>query len=237
VSLPTSKPSVARATSIPIPIPRHVKRREVQSKLPGSGAQEALLPPGLTIVLSSPMMHTPIDISPDPISVHTSSPSSHPSVGCTPPILSRKALAMVHLERTLALVRTAVVKAEPSSLSTHAMQPAAEPDQATSDDWFRASNNDGWYKYKPDQHINGVQLHWEDPNIPGYANYLKPEMQLGSPMLLGSMGPVTPALGQHLCWHPCKLWNQPQVYSVVWVVVCLITLACPPFHVHQFIIP
>jgi hypothetical protein len=86
-----------------------------------------VLLPGLTIVLSSPTMHTPIDISPDPISVYSSSHSSHPSAGLTPPSSAHEALAMVHLERTLVLVRHAIAEVDPSSsITTQVMQPSGE---------------------------------------------------------------------------------------------------------------
>jgi hypothetical protein len=171
----------------------------VQGKLSSSRSQEMMLLPGLTIVLSLPTMHTPINISPDPISVHSSSHSSHPSVGLTPPSSAHKALAMAHLERTLALVRSAVVKATPfSSVTTQMTQPSREAAHIMSTKWYRAINNNGWYKYKPDQHINGVKLHWENPNIPDYATYLKPELQARNLMLLGSMGPRQPIYGYDL---------------------------------------
>jgi len=71
-----------------------------------------------------------------------------------------------------------------------------------SNEWYRAINNDSWYKYKPNQHINGVKLHWENPNIPDYTVYLKPKMQARNPTLLGSMG-----LGQPI--YGCNLQVQP----------------------------
>jgi len=69
-------------------------------------------------------------------------------------------------------------------------------------EWYRAINNDGWYKYKPDQHISRIKLRWETPNVPDYTAYLKPEMQAGSPMLLGSMGPGQPIYGMDLQAQP-----------------------------------
>jgi hypothetical protein len=150
-SEPAAKPSVTGTTTIPIPVPRHVEAREVQGKLPSSGGQETMLLPGLTIVLSSPTMHTPINISHDPISVHSSSQSSHPLAGLTLPQSAHEALAMAHLERMLALVQSAVMEATPSlSFTTQAMQPSAEVAQTMSNEWYRAINNDSWYKYKPD---------------------------------------------------------------------------------------
>jgi hypothetical protein len=107
----------------------------------------------------------------------TSQFSSHPLVGLPPPPLAHEALAMAHLERTLMLVRSVVAEATPStSYTTQAMQPPAEVAHTMSNEWYRAINNDGWYKYKPDQHISGVKHRWENPDMPDYATYLKPEM-------------------------------------------------------------
>jgi hypothetical protein len=110
---------------------------------------------------------------------------------------------MVHLERTLALVRSAVAEATPSSSYTmQVMQPPAEAAHTMSNEWYRAINNDGWYKYKPDQHISRVKLRWENPNMPDYAAYLKPEMQVGNPMLMRSIGPGQPIYGMDLQVQP-----------------------------------
>jgi hypothetical protein len=101
-----------------------------------------MLPQGLTIVLSSPTLHVPVSLSPEAISVHSSSQSSHPLVGLTPPLPAREALAM-YLERTLALVRSAVTEATlSSSYTTQAMQPPAEASHTMSNEWYRAINND-----------------------------------------------------------------------------------------------
>jgi hypothetical protein len=203
VSIPDAKPSTARAATIHIPVPRHVEAGEAQGELSGSRSQETMLPLGLTIVFCSPMMYPSIDISPDPISVHLSSHSSHPSAGLTPLSSICEALAMVHLERTLALVMSAVAEAAPSSfVTTQAMQPTGEAAHTMNNEWYWAINNDGWYKYKPNQHINGVKLCWENPDIPDYATYLKPELQAGNPMLLGSMGPGQPICGYDLQVQP-----------------------------------
>ena len=61
---------------------------------------------------------------------------------------------------------------------------------------------DGWYQYKPEQHITNIKLHSEDPENPNYATYLKPEMQVGNPMLLGSMGPGQLVYGRNLNAQP-----------------------------------
>jgi len=57
---------------------------------------------------------------------------------------------------------------------------------------------DGWYKYKPEQHVSHIKLRWEDPENPSYAAYLKLEMQAGNLMLLGAMGPGAPVYGRNL---------------------------------------
>jgi|SRR6267142_1232427 len=61
---------------------------------------------------------------------------------------------------------------------------------------------DGWYKYKPEQHITHIKLRWEDPEHLNYATYLKPEMQVGNPMILGAMGPGEPVYGRNLNAQP-----------------------------------
>jgi hypothetical protein len=117
-SLPTTKPSTTGTATIPISVSRHVMAEEMQGEQPSSGSQETMLPLGLTIVLSSPMLHTPINNSPNAISMHSLSHFSHPSARLTSPQSAYKALAMAHLERTLALVRSAVAKATPSTSTT-----------------------------------------------------------------------------------------------------------------------
>jgi hypothetical protein len=82
-----------------------------------------------------------------------------------------------------------------------------------SNEWYRVINNDSWYKYKPDQHINGVKLHWENPDIPDYTAYLKLEMQARNLMLLGSMGPGQPIYGHNLQvqpFHTAELEHFPE---------------------------
>jgi hypothetical protein len=94
------------------------------------------------------------------------------------------------------------------------MQPPAEAAHTMSNEWYRAINNDGWYKYKPNQHISRVKLCWENPDIPGYAAYLKLEMQAGNPMMLGSMGPGQPVYGHDLQaqpYHAVKPEHFPEV--------------------------
>jgi hypothetical protein len=203
VSSTAAEPDTTGTTAIPIPAPGHVETREMQGKLSSSGGQETLLPPGLTIVFSSPTLHTPASLSPEAISMHSSTQSSHPLAGLTPPPPAQEALAMAHLERTLVLVRSAVAEATlSSSYITQVTQPPAEVAHTMSNEWYQAINNDGWYKYKPDQHISGVKLCWENPDMPNYATYLKPEMQAGNPMLMGSMGPGQPIYGMDLQAQP-----------------------------------
>jgi hypothetical protein len=101
------------------------------------------------------------------------------------------------------LVRSAVAKVTPSSsIMTQVTQPSGESAHIMSNKWYRAINNDSWYKYKPDQHISGVKLCWENPDIPDYTSYLKLEMQARNPMLLGSMGPGQPIYGHDLQVQP-----------------------------------
>jgi hypothetical protein len=122
---------------------------------------------------------------------------------------------MVHLKRTLALVRSAVTEATPfTSYTMQATQPPTEAAHTMSNEWYRAINNDSWYKYKPDQHISRVKLHWENPDMPDYATYLKPEVQVGNPMLMGSMGPGQPIYGTDLqAWpyHAVEPEHFPEV--------------------------
>jgi hypothetical protein len=198
-SITATESSAASTTTTQISDNRRVEAEEEESKLPSSGSQEAMLLPGLTIVLSSPTSYTPVSLSLEAISVHLSTQSSHPLAGLTPPPPTREALAMTHLERTLALVRSAVAEATMSlSYTMHVTQPPAEAAHTMSNEWYWAINNDGWYKYKPDQHISGVKLYWENPNMPNYAAYLKPEMQAGNPMLMGSMRSGQPIYGMDL---------------------------------------
>jgi hypothetical protein len=97
-----TEPDTTDTTTSPIPDSGQVEAGEVEGEPSSSGGQEVMLPPGLTIVLSLPMLHTPVSLSPEAISVHStsqSSHSSHPSAGLTPPPPAHEALAMVHLER------------------------------------------------------------------------------------------------------------------------------------------
>jgi hypothetical protein len=122
---------------------------------------------------------------------------------------------MVHLKRMLALVQSAVMKVTPfSSFTIQATQPPAEAAHTMSNEWYRAINNDGWYKYKPDQHISRVKLRWENPEMPDYTAYLKLEIQAGNPMLLGSMGPGQPIYDMDLqaqLFHSAEPEHFPEV--------------------------
>jgi hypothetical protein len=184
-SITATESGAASTTTTQVPDAGRVEAREEEGELPSSGSQEAMLPPGLTIVYSSPMSHVLVSLSLEAISIHSSTQSSHPSAGLTLPPPAQEALAMAHLERTLGLVRSAITKATPSSsYTTQATQPPAEAAHTMNNEWYWAINNDGWYKYKPDQHISRVKLCWENPDMPDYTAYLKPEMQAGNPMLV-----------------------------------------------------
>jgi len=65
-------------------------------------------------------------------------------------------------------------------------------------DHYRALRTDGWYRYKPEQHVSYIKLRWEDLDQPRYAAFLKPEMQAGNLMILGAMGPGEPIYRQNL---------------------------------------
>jgi hypothetical protein len=198
-----AKSGAASTTTTQVQDAGGMEAREEESELPSSGGQDPALPPGLTIVFSLPTSHAPVDLSPEAISIHSSTQSLHPSAGLMPPPPTCKALAMAHLERTLVLVRSAVAKATPSSSYTmQVMQPPAEAAHTMNNEWYQAINNNSWYKYKPDQHISGVKLRWENPNMPNYATYLKPEMQAGNPILMGSMGPGQPVYDTDLQAQP-----------------------------------
>jgi len=67
---------------------------------------------------------------------------------------------------------------------------------------YRVLKTDGWYKYKPEQHISHIKLQWEDPENPNYAAYLKLKMQVGNPMILGAMGPREPVYRRNLNMLP-----------------------------------
>jgi len=67
---------------------------------------------------------------------------------------------------------------------------------------YRALKTDDWYKYKLKQHITNIKLCWEDPENPNYTAYLKLEMQVSNPMLLGSIGPEQPVYGRSLNAQP-----------------------------------
>jgi hypothetical protein len=93
------------------------------------------------------MEHAPINISLNSITIHSLSHSSHPSARLTSLPLAHEALAMAHLERTLALVRSAMTEVTPSlSFTTQVTQPSKEPAHIMGNEWYRALMSDGWYK-------------------------------------------------------------------------------------------
>jgi hypothetical protein len=176
-SITAAKSGAASTFTTQVPDAGQVEAREEEGKLPSSRSQEAVFPPGLTKVLSLPTSHMPVSLSLEAISIHSSTQSSHPLVGLTLPPPAWEALAMAHLERTLALVRSAVTEATLSlSYTMQATQPPAEAAHTMNNEWYQAINNDGWYKYKPDQHISRVKLHWENPNMPDCAHSMGLEL-------------------------------------------------------------
>jgi len=62
-----------------------------------------------------------------------------------------------------------------SSTVASAPLPASTASEPTNEH-YRVLKTDGWYKYKPEQHITNIKLHWKDPENPNYAAYLKLEM-------------------------------------------------------------
>src|SRR6266850_3601415 len=96
---PDAETAGASTLTVP-PFTRCMEAQETQGELPGAGSQETMLPPGLTIIPSSPLpQRSPIDISPDSSSHQRSSSSSHPSAGLTPAAEASGGLAF--LEQTL----------------------------------------------------------------------------------------------------------------------------------------
>jgi hypothetical protein len=69
-SITAAKSSAASTSTTQVSDARQVETGEEESELPSSGSQEAVLPPGLTIVLSLPISHVPASLSPEAISVH-----------------------------------------------------------------------------------------------------------------------------------------------------------------------
>jgi len=155
------------------------------------------LPPGLMIIPSSPPpQRAPIDISPDSSSHRHLSLSSHPSASLTP--AAEIPGSIEFLEHTLEMLQEEVAGLNcPSPTISSTPLPASTSSEPTNKH-YRALKTDSWYKYKPEQHISHVKFRWEDPENPNYAAYLKPEMQAGNPMLLGSMGPGQPVYGRNL---------------------------------------
>jgi len=105
---------------------------------------------------------------------------------------------MVFLERTLEMLQEEVAAMnQPSPTVASTPLPASTASELTNEH-YRALKTDGWYKYKPEQHVSHIKLQWEDPENPSYTAYLKPEMQVGNLMLLGAMGPGALVYGRNL---------------------------------------
>ena len=177
------------ASTLTIPsFTRCVEARETQGELPGTGSQETTLPPGLMIIPSSPPPNrSPIDISPDSSSHQRSSSSSHPSTRLTP--ATETPGGMEFLERTLEMLQEEVAAINRTSPTVASTPLPASTVSEPINEHYRALRTDGWYRYKPKQHVSYIKLRWEDLDQPRYAAFLKPEMQAGNPMILGAMGP------------------------------------------------
>jgi len=156
-----------------------------------------MLPPDLRIIPSSPPpQRVPINISPDSSSHQHSSSSSHPSAGLTP--AAEIPGSMAFLEHTLVMLQEEVAAMNNPSPTVASMPLPASTASEPTNEHYRALKTDGWYKYKPEQHVSHIKLRWEDPENPSYTAYLKLEMQVGNPMLLGVMGPGAPVYGRNL---------------------------------------
>ena len=102
------------------------------------------------------------------------------------------------LEQTLKMLQEEVVGLNcPSPTVSSTPLPTSTVSEPTNEH-YRVLKTDGWYKYKPEQHVSHIKLQWEDPENPNYAAYLKPEMQAGNHMILGAMGPREPVYGRNL---------------------------------------
>src|SRR6267142_7156802 len=195
---PSPDANVTGAATLTVPSSTQcVEARETQRELPSAGSEEATLPPDLRIIPSSPPpQRVPIDISPDSSSHQHSSSSSHPLAGLTP--AAEISGSMAFLERTLEMLQEEVAAMNhPSPTVASTPLPASTASEPTNEH-YRALKTDGWYKYKPEQHISHIKLRWEDPENPSYTAYLKPEMQAGNLMILGAMGPGAPVYGRNL---------------------------------------
>src|SRR6266850_6723213 len=195
---PPPDAETTRASTLTVPaFTQCVEAREAQGELPGTGSQEMMLPPGLTIIPSSPPpRRLPIDISPDSSSHQRSSSSSHPSTRCTPAAEAPGGIEF--LERTLEMLQQEVAAINQDSPTVASTPLPASTASKPINEHYRALRTDSWYKFKPEQHISHIKLWWEDPNKPRYATYLKTEVQAGNLMLLGAMGPGEPVYGRNL---------------------------------------
>jgi len=155
---PSLDADATRAATLTVPSPtQHVETREMQGELPSAGGEETTLPPGLMIIPSSPPpQRAPIDISPD-LSLHQHlSPSLHPSAGLTP---AAEILGSIEfLEHTLKMLQEEVVGLNrPSPTVASTPLPASTMSEPTNEH-YRALKTDGWYKYKPEQHVSHIKL-------------------------------------------------------------------------------
>src|SRR6267142_378674 len=174
-----------------------MEAQEMQGELPSTGSQETTLPLGLTIIPSSPPpQRSPIDISPDSSSHQCSLSSSHPSARLTPATEAPGGIEF--LEQTLEMLQAEVAAINNPSPTVASTPLPASTASKPLNNHYRALRTDGWYKYKPEQHVSHIKLRWEDPDQPQYATFLKTEMQAGNPMLLGAMGPGEPVYGRNL---------------------------------------
>jgi len=155
---PSPDANAARATTLIIPSPtRRVETRETQGELPSTRDEETTLPPGLMIIPSSPpLQRAPIDISPDSSSHQHSSSSSHPSAGLTP--AAKIPGSIEFLEHTLEMLQEEVAGLNcPSPTVASTPLPTSTTSELTNEH-YRALKTDGWYKYKPEQHITHIKL-------------------------------------------------------------------------------
>ena len=183
---PPPDADIAGASTLTIPsFTQHVETRETQGELPGTRSEEAMLPPGLMIIPSSPPPNrSPIDISPDLSSHQHSSSSSHPSARLTP--AAEVPGGIEFLECTLEMLQEEVAAMNRVSPTVASTPLPASTMSKPINNHYRALRTDSWYKYKPEQHVSYIKLRWEDPDNPRYATYLKLEVQAGNPMLLGA---------------------------------------------------
>jgi len=155
---PPPDANVAGAATLTIPsFTRCVETTETQGELPSTGSEEATLPPDLRIIPTSlPPQRALIDISLDSSSHRNSSSSSHPSAGLTP--AAEIPGSMAFLECTLEMLQEEVATMNrPSPTIASTPLPASTASEPTNEH-YRALKTDGWYKYKPEQHVSHIKL-------------------------------------------------------------------------------